>query len=298
MRHPVSCLAVLRAAWLALSLIAAGCQPLPQPFAADAPPQDAPIMTLKDSAGIVVHPIGGAEAPVAGQLAEAMAEALRNADVPASTQASNRASYVLTGKAEERPRAGDRAIIALHWQLRGPDGSAAGTYDQSSESSLTRWHDGDPALIKELVSAAAPAVADMLQEEGAAGVDSEQRVAVPLVVGAPGDGARSLARAMEVALRQANVPVAESAAATAGRHFTVAGKVGVAKAAEGKQKVTVSWALLGPDGGQIGQVNQENAIAAGSLDGRWGDIAYAVAKSAAGGIVALLDHLKKPGGGT
>jgi hypothetical protein len=77
---------------------------------------------------------------------------------------------------------------------------------------------------------------------------------------------------MEVALRQANVPVAESAAASAGRHFTVAGKVGVAKAAEGKQKVTVSWALLGPDGGQIGQVNQENAIAAGSLDGRWGDI--------------------------
>jgi hypothetical protein len=298
MRDLVRCRPVLHAAWVALLLTAAGCQPLPQPFAADAPPQDAPIMTLKDSAGIVVHPVGGAEAPVPDLLAEAMAEALRNADVPASTQASNRGSYVLTGTAEERSRAGDRAVIALHWQLRGPDGTAAGTYDQTTESSLARWHEGDPALLKELVSAAAPAVADMLQEEGAVGVDSEQRIAVPLVAGAPGDGARSLARAMEMALRQANVAVAEGANATAGRHYTVAGKVGMATAAEGKQKVTVSWTLLGPDGGQIGQVNQENAIAAGSLDGRWGDVAYAVAKSAAGGIVALLEHLKKTGGKT
>jgi len=290
--------AALRSALLGLLLTAAGCQPLPKPFAEDAPPQDAPIMTLKDSAGIVVQPIGGAPEPVAVQLADAMAEALRDADVPASTQASNRGSYVLAGTAEERPRAGDRALIALHWELRGPDGRSAGTYEQTAESSLTRWHEGDPAFIKQLVGAAAPAVADLLLEEGAVAVDSEQRVAVPLVVGAPGDGARSLARAMEVALRQANVPVAENGAAASGRHFTVAGKVGLAAAAEGKQKISVSWTLLGPDGGQIGQVNQENAIAAGSLDGRWGDVAYAVAKSAADGIVALLDHLKKTGTGT
>jgi len=290
--------AVLHAASLASLLIAAGCQPLPKPFAEDAPTQDAPIMTLKDSAGIIVQPVGGAAAPVALQLAEAMAEALRAADVPASTQASNRGSYVLASTAEERPRTGDRAVIALHWELRGPDGSAAGSYEQSAETGLTRWREGDPALIKQLVGAAAPAVADLLLEEGAVAADSEQRVAVPLVVGAPGDGARSLARAMELALRQANVPVAESGPAASGRHFTVAGKVGLAAAAEGKQKISVSWTLLGPDGGQIGQVNQENAIAAGSLDGRWGDVAYAVAKSAADGIVALLDHLKKAGSGT
>jgi hypothetical protein len=135
----------------------------------------------------------------------------------------------------------------------------------------------------------------MLQEEGAVGVDTEQRVAVPPVAGAPGDGTRSLARAMQLALRQASISVAEGDAPS-GKHFTVAGKVTLGPAAEGKQKVTVSWTLLGPDGDQVGQVNQENAIQAGSLDGRWGDIAYAVAKSAADGIVALLDHLKKTGG--
>lgn len=274
----------------------AACQPLPHPLAEDAPPPDAPIMTLKDSAGIVVQPVGGTASPLDVRLAEAMADALRSADVPASTQVSNRGSYVLAGKATERPLAGGRGTIALHWELRGSDGAAAGTYDQSTESSLRSWHDGDAALVKELIGAAAPAIAEMLQEEGAVGVDTGQRVAVPLVAGAPGDGPRSLARAMEVALRQANVSVAERAAA--GKHFTVSGNVALAPPVEGKQKVTVSWTLLDPEGGQVGQVKQENAITAGSLDGHWGDVAYAVAKSAADGIVALLDHLKKTGAGT
>jgi len=287
----VSCGRWLPAGSLALLLILAACQPLPQPFADDAPAPDAPIMTLKDSAGIVVQPITNGPAP----LAEAMADALRNSDVPASTQVANRGSYVLTGSAEERPLTGDRARIALHWELRGPDSNPAGTYDQATESNAARWREGDATLLKELVAAAAPAIAEMLQEEGAVGVDTEQRVAVPPVAGAPGDGTRSLARAMQLALRQASVSVAEGDAPQ-GKHFTVAGKVTMAPAAEGKQKVTVSWTLLGPDGDQVGQVNQENAIAAGSLDGRWGDIAYAVAKSAADGIVALLDHLKKTGG--
>jgi hypothetical protein len=291
MRDRVSGERRLHAVGLALLLALAACQPLPQPFAEDAPSPDSPIMTLKDSAGIVVQPIAGGPAP----LAEAMADALRNADVPASTQAANRGSYVLAGRAEERPVAGDRARIALHWELRGPDGNAAGTYDQATESSAARWRDGDAILLKELVAAAAPAIAEMLQEEGAVGVDTEQRVAVPPVAGAPGDGTRSLARAMQLALRQASISVAEGDAPS-GKHFTVAGKVTLGPAAEGKQKVTVSWTLLGPDGDQVGQVNQENAIQAGSLDGRWGDIAYAVAKSAADGIVALLDHLKKTGG--
>jgi hypothetical protein len=291
MQDAVSGTGPWRAGGLALLLGLAGCQPLPQPFAEDAPPSDAPIMTLKDSAGIVVQPVAGGPVP----LAEAMADALRSADVPASTQNSNRGSYVLAGSAEERPLAGERARITLPWALRGPDGSDAGTYDQVTESNVARWRGGDATLLKELVGAAAPAIAEMLQEEGAIGVDAEQRVAVPPVTGAPGDGTRSLARAMELALRQASISVIEGDA-PAGKHFSVAGKVAMAPAAEGKQKVTVSWTLLDPDGGQIGQVNQENAVAAGSLNGRWGDVAYAVAKSAADGIVALLDHLKKTGG--
>ncbi len=42
------------------------------------------------------------------------------------------------------------------------------------------------------------------------------------------------------------------------------------------------------DGKEIGQVSQENAVPAGSLDGKWGDTAYDVATAAVGGIVELF----------
>ena len=60
----------------------------------------------------------------------------------------------------------------------------------------------------------------------------------------------------------------------------------------GQQRVEVSWALQRRDGREIGQVSQENAVPAGSLDGAWGDVAYAVATAAAPGVVALIERAK------
>ena len=57
MRNLVSGRRWLPAGGFALLLALAACQPLPHPLADDAPAPDAPIMTLKDSAGIVVQPI-------------------------------------------------------------------------------------------------------------------------------------------------------------------------------------------------------------------------------------------------
>ena len=53
---------------LFLALIAA-CQPLPHPFADDVPPPSAPMLSPPDSAGIIVAPVAGAPAPIAGELA-------------------------------------------------------------------------------------------------------------------------------------------------------------------------------------------------------------------------------------
>ncbi len=113
-----------RLAFLALLLLlVVRCQPLPQPFAEDRPPPGAPILTPKDGAGIVVRPIAGLSEAASAGLAEAMADALQNNDVPASTQVYNRASYVLTGTAHDHALAGDRTAIELRWELHGPDGS-------------------------------------------------------------------------------------------------------------------------------------------------------------------------------
>ncbi len=275
-------------------LLVGGCQPLPHPLADDAPPPGAAILTPRDGAGIVVQPIAGVAEPVGSSIADALAEALQDADVPASTQTASKASYVLVGTAEEGSPAGGRVTVALHWELRDHDGATIGTHQQTIEAPLADWREGQPALLTRLAKSAAPAIAELLQDEGATAVaGDEPSIIVRPVTGAPGDGSRTLARAMRAVLRKANLAVADTdKPADAAKAFTVDGNVIMAKAAGGKQKIQVTWSLFDPTGAQIGQVNQENAVAAGSLDGAWGDVAYAVAQAAGGGIVALIEHLK------
>ena len=290
MRHPLIA---------GLLLLLAACQPLPQPFAEDRPPPGAPILTPKDGAGIEVRPVAGTPDDAAsGAFAEAMAEALRDADVPAFTQSANRAALHLSGTAEVAERPGGRAQVTLHWELRERDGSKAGADVESEEVGLAEWRQGNQALLQRLAKRAAPRIAALLQEDGIADAAAgEPRILVRPISGAPGDGSRALARAMVASLQHANLAVTdkEPAPELAAKLFVIAGNVTMASAGEGKQKVTVSWALFDPRGLQVGQISQSNAVPAGSLDARWGDTAYAVAGAAADGIVALLDQLRRTG---
>jgi hypothetical protein len=269
----------------------ASCQPLPHPLADNAPPPDAPIMTLKDGAGIAVAPVDGLPAPLAGQLAEALASALREADVPASTTTRNRASYTLRSTVEERAARGKRATINLRWELLEPSGKSAGAHEQRVDTDLQSWREASPPVLEALARSAAPSIASLLQEEGAVAAQGAQRLIVPPIAGAPGDGSQTLAKAMRNALRRASVDVAEGADPD-GKSMVLAGSVALGPVAERQQDVTIIWSLRNADGSQIGQVKQQNRIPAGSLDGAWGDIAYVVANSAAPGITALLDRLK------
>jgi hypothetical protein len=121
-------------------------------------------------------------------------------------------------------------------------------------------------------------------------------IAVEGVTGAPGDGDRSLARAIAAALRHANLRVAD--ADPPRQSYRLSGRIEIAPPLEGRQQVKVRWALKRPDGGEIGQVSQENAVPAGSLDGPWGDVAYAVAMAAAPGIAALVERAKLTAAGS
>jgi hypothetical protein len=163
--------------WLALfALVFLGaCQPLPQPFAEDRPPPGAPILTLKDGAGVWVAPL-----PEAPDAAEHMAAALRDAGTPASTNALNRASWRLAGRED-----GGRIV----WDLYNSDGKMIATAS-------------GPDRIAALVQEDAPAE---VRPDGPV-------VAVPLVKGAPGDGSKALARAMSAALRKAQLAVDDKAA--------------------------------------------------------------------------------------
>lgn len=274
---------------LAILLLAA-CQPLTQPFGDDRPPPMSPITSPPDSVGVVVEPVVNAPAKAAGALADAMATALRDQDVPADTKVGNQKSYRLAGKAEAKPQ-GDHVLIAIDWELLGPDGHSVSHQNSSGEAPAADWRDGNPYLAKDLATKAAPALARSV--EGDIPVEAKINnpvLAVRKVMGAPGDGEKSLTRQIGDALRRAGVTIKEKPEEK--ENFVLNGAVTVASAEAGQQKVKIVWSLVRTDGSQIGEVSQENAVPAGTLDGAWGDVAYAIATAASGGIIELIERAK------
>jgi hypothetical protein len=265
-------------------LFLVACQPLPHPFADEAPPPRAAILSPRDSAGIHVGPVAGVPAASSDALSEALALALRQAEIPASTAGANKASYRLSGTARRAHLTDGRDGIAVEWELRTADGRSLG--QAATAVPATAW--SEPAA-QTLAAEAAPAIARLIQEEPPAEA-AEPRLAIRAVNGAPGDGDRALARAIDGALRRVHVPIVEKPVDQAS--FVLAGTVAVSPPQGGKQQVSVRWALLRPDGKEIGKIDQQNAVPAGSLDHAWGGIAYAVAEAAAPGVAALIEKAK------
>lgn len=273
--------------FLALLLLAA-CQPLPHPFADDRPPPNAAVLRPPDSADIVVAPVAGAPAAIG----QALAAGLRDAEIPASTEgAGNKASYHLLSSARARPAAEGRVQIALAWELHAADGRLLGRGSAAAEEPEAAWRKGDAVSARDIAGKAVPDIAKLVQEAPPRAVAlAEPLLAVRPVTGAPGDGGSTLTRAMAYALNRAHVALAEKAGDT--ESFILTGKVELSAPDAGQQHVKVRWILSRRDGSEVGRIDQQNAVPVGSLDGNWGDIAFAVANAAAPGVAALIQKAK------
>ena len=228
-------------------------------------------------------------APFSRALAESLAAALRNTEIPASTAGANKATYRLAGIAHLARLDDGREGVTVDWELRAADKRSLGHAAAAVPAADALSQRTQDAAAQALAAQAAPAIARLVQEEPPAEV-GEPLVAIQTVSGAPGDGDRALKRAIDGALRRVHVPLAEKPADQAS--FVLSGTVAVSPPQAGKQQVSVRWALLRPDGREVGKIDQQNAVPAGSLDRAWGDIAYAVAEAAAPGVAALIAKAK------
>ncbi len=295
--------------WLAgmAGAVIAACQPLPQPFVpADksANPLLAPGLrtgTATDGiTGIHVRPIEGAPKPVDAALARAMAKALRSLDVAAGTRAHNPKSLFLVGRAEKvaKDTGGDaegdagRLDIRISWRLTDSQGRIIGRHLQRKTVRRDDWFGGAEPLLGALARGAAPKISRFIGDATTAMARPSPPIALPPVEGAPGDGAKSLARAMSRELARAGIKISADAgdADEADRGLMLLGDVRMT-GGDATQRIDITWTLIRGDGSRIGTVAQGSEIKAGSLDGAWGATATAIARDAASGVVDLLDRL-------
>jgi hypothetical protein len=274
-----------RRAALLLGAALAGCQPLNHPFEPGEKSADNPLLQLREGLGVTVMPVTGVPPTFAGRLSEALAGALRDADIPAAVGAGNRGSAIVMGAARLGAAGAPEQELEIEWDVAAPGGRLLGNVRQREQVTLASAAGPVPgqlaAIAKRGVALIAPLVRDDMPAER-----PPTAILIGAIDGAPGDGAASLRRALEFVLRQSGIPVASADHVNA---LTVVASIEAGRPAGGRQTVAIRWVLLQPDGSEIGDVRQENAVPAGSLDRAWGETALLVAEAAYDGIVALYE---------
>lgn len=272
----------------AASLVVAACQPLPHPFADDAPRPGSPMLTLRDSASVTIAPIDGTPRATAEKLGPAMASALQQREIAASDKTSSIGSYELVGRIEEMPPSGDEVALVAIWELRDPGGQSLGERTERLDAPARDWEQGSDDAVARLAAASADRLAALLQDDAPieAEAGGHTRLMINGIQGAPGDGGESLPRAISEILKRQDVAIVTDPQAKA--DLVLDADVIVASPKAGKQNVKIVWRVRRRDGGEIGTVGQENDVPAGLLNGPWGDVAYMVAVSAQDGIMQLV----------
>jgi hypothetical protein len=282
---------------MAMAALLAACQPLPHPFANDAPRRGSPMLVLRDSASVTIAPIDGTPRATAEKLGPAMASALQQREIAASDKTASVDSYELLGRIEEMPPSGDKVALVAVWQLRNPSGESLGERTERLEAAPSDWQEGVEDAVARLAAASADRIAALLQDEPPteAELGGHTRLLISGVGGAPGDGGQSLPRAITEILKRQDVAIVTDPQAAA--DLVLDAEIVVATPKGGKQNVKIVWRVRRKDGGEIGTVGQENDVPAGLLDGAWGDVAYMVAASAQDGIMQLVARGTPPSAG-
>lgn len=284
---------------LGLLLLATACGDL-RPYAGNAG-REAARLALPPAYRIAVPPPSDVllTDEATRDLAEAMALALRDAEVPAAVTTPQpldlRLSIVATSPAE------NRNTVVPRYTLYTADGASLAS-NTGAPVPLAAWATEAPALFKKLGERDAPGIARLL-----AGIEAARKANLPdaltgkapprlrlvPVRGAPGDGNAVLTARMEDFLTRRGLVPQNNAE---GADFAVEGQVTMADAGANLQRVEVLWVVTRRDGIELGRVLQMNEVPKGSLNRFWADVAYVVAEEASGGIRDVLSNAGAPPG--
>lgn len=279
---------------LLLSLMLAGCGQLPRPFKPESKAGNE-LLILPDRTGVAVASVTG-DLPNGQAMAEAMAEALRRENVPASVGVGNRQVHWLLGAAEVTRRTPARVTRRLAWELYGPDGAPVTTVTRSVSLPSADWRTAE--TLQRAAAEAASEIAAALQgpapeTRNLPGYPDGTQIAIGEVSGRPLALARALTGAMAAQLRQRGLPLTDRAGAG---DILVSGQVSTQEmtGASGR-RLQVTWTLTRQGESEpLGDLNQANAVPQAQLDAPE-RLAQTIAGAAVPGVLQVLRglHFKK-----
>ena len=273
--------------WIGIiAIVLSACGPIPKPFQTLAELGPPKLIQRDIIGGVWISIIDGSSEHGPQLLSEAIAQGLVERGIPAMTRDGEALRYKLTGRFTELPpnQLGSE-IVKVYWSLNEQNNKPVFYFSQDLKKD---WHWDSPRAIQNLGTNTARLIARVVEpeDETLRSVQTiSQGVWVQPVRGAPGDGDKSLTRAIRYALIRAKVAVTSERLAA--RHVLEA-DVRIGALMRGQQAVAISWTLTYPDGRHIGRAIQRNTVPAGSFDGRWGETAVIIATAAVSGIKDVL----------
>jgi len=287
---PVLQRTLLSLALLSGFLLLNGCGDLPRPFAGNPganairlshPPPAKLVVTWRTPSPLCTHDIEAATGDFTAGLVAREIPAFAHAAAPGDWQA----------QLALQASGGNSAITAT---LIDGDGKARGDVKSFAFPTPPSCGGGTAGLHPAIASLAAPfddllhAVEAGIAQNDPSSLDNRPvQIFLADVVGAPGDGNRSLFAAMRQHLLQSGDLVVNS---PGNADFVVAGTIKRTHVDVHTDQIEIHWHVANFQFKEAGDVAQGHDFPAGALDHYWGEVATAVADEAAPGVNTIITN--------
>ncbi|MDO8973061.1 hypothetical protein [Reyranella sp.] len=150
----------------------------------------------------------------------------------------------------------------------------------------------DPAAAPPAPTDGPPTTTTVPTPVAAKPAETQVKVLVAPVTGAPSDGNRQLTSGMRRALGSSKLVIVDQAEEGA---FTVVGTVNMTPIDDRMARLVVKWIVKDPAGKNVGDIEQSNPVPLAAAKGSWAGFGDIVASAASEGVLQLLEQaINKP----
>lgn len=230
-----------------------------------------PLILPQDAYGITLGPLSGPNPYQIEAMSKALVAAVETYNIPISPHRASGQSYKLHGQLATTARQ-----HTLVWQLLDHndnllnEGNLAAAIDYAAAP--------PPEITKQFARQAAQKIALTLKPDVLDALSKQQilenmSIKILQIVGAPGDGNTALERNIKAILKRAKIKISQQDERA---DVVISGAILVKSHDAEQQMVRLNWLLQDHQGRELQSLKQQNLVPNGQLDGRWGDIAYAI----------------------
>lgn len=282
-----------------LPVVVGGCGPIHEPFANDRAGIKHLVVPLPDAAGIVIKKVAGLSDVQSRAVRSALAEQFSKREIAAAITGENRAIRHIDGVATVAGAANGRQRIRIDWTLYDRDAQPLATASSTAMIAAAGWQDPDPKTLSTLVEGAADRFTAAMVEPayGRTSGHTEDRTgrrrpAIPLhiwPISGPSDQANLLLRtAMGRALSRRDISVVKE---IEDARLILSGEVSFGPPQGSNRPIEIIWAMLRPDGKELGRLSQKNTVSEAALTSGWSTLSRSIAEAAAGAVGELISRL-------